>query len=378
MIIGPLLICSCLTLSISVFASGTGASPTTVNGTQGQSVSLPPGIPVRPDIADVDWNRVSTRNTIVKYSKRNVTYFGTKEYKRRITLHLGNFSLEIHDLRREDSGDYEVIFTTGSGAENNSTVRLEVYEPVAGANITVQNNTGDCNFTLTCLVTSGDNTSFRWLRGGAAVVNDRTYHLWGQGETLEIHHTPESEDVVYRCEARNPVSMDTAQIRLREICKPHTPDSSDVSTSSVDQTDSSDVSTSSVDQTDSSTASTSSSGLTGSVSSRLPLVIGLSVLGALLISSLIVFLLVTWRRRAAGKETSSGTEDPAAENTVYADIQWNAKRRTGQQPPKGNVRFAGPEVHPETPHTEYAAVMFRARPPPGSAGEGARRQRPAV
>ncbi|XP_072887054.1 SLAM family member 5-like isoform X3 [Hemitrygon akajei] len=348
MITGPLLICSCLTLSISVFASGTGASPTTVNGTQGRSVSLPSGIPDRPDIAEVDWNRVSPRTTIVKYSKGSVTYFGTEEYKQRITLHPGNFSLEIRDLQRNDSGDYEVIFAAGSGAENKSTVRLEVYEPVSGANITVQNNSGDCNFTLTCSVTSGDNTSFRWLRGGEAVVNDITLNLWGHGETLEIHHTPESEDVVYRCEARNPVSVDTAQIRLREICKPHTPDSS--------------------------TASTSSSSLTGSVS----LVTGLSVLGALLISSLIVLLLVTWRRRAAGKETSSGTEDPAAENIVYADIRWNAKSRTGQQPPKGNVRFAGPEVHPETPHTEYAAVMFRARPPPASAGEGARRQRPAV
>ncbi|XP_059806616.1 uncharacterized protein LOC132381253 [Hypanus sabinus] len=255
MIIGPLLICSCLTLSISVFASGTGASPTTVNGTRGRSVSLSPGIPVEQNVTEVEWNRVSPRTQIVKYSKGSVTSFGT-EYKQRITLHPGDFSLEIHDLRREDSGDYEVMFTKDSGAENKSTVRLEVY--------------------------------------------------------------------------------------------------------------------------DSSTASTSSSGLTGSVSSRLPLVIGLSVLGALLISSLIVLLLVTWRRRAAGKETSSGTEDPAAENTVYADIQWNAKRRTGQQPPKGNVRFAGPEVHPETPHTEYAAVMFHARPPPGSAGEGARRQRPAV
>ncbi|XP_072887053.1 SLAM family member 9-like isoform X2 [Hemitrygon akajei] len=361
MITGPLLICSCLTLSISVFASGTGASPTTVNGTQGRSVSLPSGIPDRPDIAEVDWNRVSPRTTIVKYSKGSVTYFGTEEYKQRITLHPGNFSLEIRDLQRNDSGDYEVIFAAGSGAENKSTVRLEVYEPVSGANITVQNNSGDCNFTLTCSVTSGDNTSFRWLRGGEAVVNDITLNLWGHGETLEIHHTPESEDVVYRCEARNPVSVDTAQIRLREICKPHTPDSPGVSTSSVDQTDSS-------------TASTSSSSLTGSVS----LVTGLSVLGALLISSLIVLLLVTWRRRAAGKETSSGTEDPAAENIVYADIRWNAKSRTGQQPPKGNVRFAGPEVHPETPHTEYAAVMFRARPPPASAGEGARRQRPAV
>ncbi|XP_072886340.1 T-lymphocyte surface antigen Ly-9-like isoform X2 [Hemitrygon akajei] len=117
---------SCFWLTLSIIIPGTGASPTTVNGTRGQSVSLPSGIPDRPDIAEVEWNRVSPRTKIVKYSKGSVTYFGT-EYKQRITLHPGSFSLEIRDLQRNDSGDYEVIFAAGSGAENKSTVRLEVY-----------------------------------------------------------------------------------------------------------------------------------------------------------------------------------------------------------------------------------------------------------
>ncbi|XP_059805909.1 SLAM family member 5-like isoform X2 [Hypanus sabinus] len=210
---------SCFWLTLSIIIPGTGASPTTVNGARGRSVSLSPGIPVRPDIADVDWYQVSTRIMIVKYSKRSVTYFGTEEYKRRITLHLGDFSLEIRDLRREDSGDYEVMLTKDSGAENKSTVRLEVYELVSGTNITVLKFTGTCELTLTCSVTSGDNTSFRWLRGGEAVVNDTTHHLWGHGETLKIHHTTESGAVVYKCEARNLVSVNTAQIRLEDVCK---------------------------------------------------------------------------------------------------------------------------------------------------------------
>ncbi|XP_072886339.1 SLAM family member 9-like isoform X1 [Hemitrygon akajei] len=209
---------SCFWLTLSIIIPGTGASPTTVNGTRGQSVSLPSGIPDRPDIAEVEWNRVSPRTKIVKYSKGSVTYFGT-EYKQRITLHPGSFSLEIRDLQRNDSGDYEVIFAAGSGAENKSTVRLEVYEPVSGTNITVLKFTGTCELTLTCSVTSGDNTSFRWWRGGEAVVNNTTHHLWGHGETLKVHHTTESGAVVYRCEARNPISVDTAQIWLGDVCK---------------------------------------------------------------------------------------------------------------------------------------------------------------
>ncbi|XP_062922451.1 SLAM family member 5-like isoform X2 [Mobula hypostoma] len=212
----------CFWLTLSIINSGTGAPPTTVNGTRGHSVSLPPGIPVGPDDAEVWWNRVSPRIMIVKYWKGNVSYFGPEEYKRRITFHPGDFSLEIHDLRREDSGDYEVMFAAAvSGAENKTTMRLEVYdpEPVSGTHITVQNITGTCELTLTCSVTSGDHTSFRWWRGREAVVNDRTHHLWGHGETLKVHHSAEREAVVYRCEARNSVSVDTAQIQLGDFCK---------------------------------------------------------------------------------------------------------------------------------------------------------------
>ncbi|XP_072133952.1 SLAM family member 5-like isoform X2 [Mobula birostris] len=213
---------SCFWLTLSIINPGTGASPTTVNGTRGHSVSLPSGIPVGLDVADVVWRWVSPRNMIVKYSKGNVSYFGPDEYKRRRTFHRGNFSLEIHDLRREDSGDYEVMFAAAvSGAESITTVRLEVYdpEPVSETHITVQNITGTCELTLTCSVTSGDHTSFRWWRGREAVVNDRTHHLWGHGETLKVHRTAESEAVVYRCEARNTISVDTAQIRLGDFCK---------------------------------------------------------------------------------------------------------------------------------------------------------------
>ncbi|XP_051891081.1 uncharacterized protein LOC127581059 [Pristis pectinata] len=107
-------------------SAGTGAPPPTVNGALGHSVSLPPGIPVGPDVREVEWRRTSPRTRIVKSSNGTIEYFGSEEYKRRVTLHPGNFSLEIRDLRREDAGEYEVTVTTGSGAENNMTVRLEV------------------------------------------------------------------------------------------------------------------------------------------------------------------------------------------------------------------------------------------------------------
>ncbi|XP_051890845.1 neural cell adhesion molecule 2-like isoform X4 [Pristis pectinata] len=226
-------------LSASLFTScvaGTGAPPPTVNGARGHSVSFPPGIPVGPDVAEVEWSRTSPRTRIVKYSKGHIEYFGSEEYKRQVTLHPGDFSLEIRDLRREDAGEYEVNVAASSGAETLGTVRLEVYEPVSGTHITVQNITGTCNLTLTCSLTSGDPTSFRWWRGREAVGNDTTHHLWEHGETVEIHHTAEVEDVVYRCEARNPVSEGTAQIRLWDVCKLHTPAATEIPSHTVNGT----------------------------------------------------------------------------------------------------------------------------------------------
>ncbi|XP_072133767.1 CD48 antigen-like [Mobula birostris] len=251
--------------------AGTGAPPTTVTGAQGHSVSLPSGIPVRPD-GEVHWIRVSPRNMIVRYSNGNISYFSKEHYKNRITFHPGNAGLEIHDLRREDSGDYEVICTAASsGNEYKTTVRLEVYEPVSGANITVQNITGTCNLTLTCSVTSGNPTRFSWKR--EVTGDNSSHHIWKDGKMMQVDCTAEMEDVVYRCEARNPISEDTAQVRLGDICN-----------------------------LDTRPPNTTAAG------DAVTLVIVLSVVETLLIFALTVILTVTRRRRPEGREVTSGTE----------------------------------------------------------------------
>ncbi|XP_059818458.1 SLAM family member 5-like [Hypanus sabinus] len=196
----------------------TGASPAIVNGVLGHSVSLFPSIPVRQDVDEVVWKRSSPSTKIARYLEELIKYFNTI-YNNRITLHSRNFSLEIHDLRKEDAAEYEVIVTAGdSGDERRERIQLKVYELVSGANITVQTN-GIYNLTLTCTVTSGDHTSFTWWRNGEALVNDSTRHIRVLGNTLEVHHTAEVEDAVYKCEARNLISNEMAEIKLRDMCK---------------------------------------------------------------------------------------------------------------------------------------------------------------
>ncbi|XP_072135118.1 CD48 antigen-like isoform X2 [Mobula birostris] len=300
------LLTSCwLTLCASL--SGTGAPPTTVTGTQGHSVSLPFGRPVSSD-DEVYWIRVSPRNMIVKYLNGNISYFSNEQYKNRITYHPGNAGLEIHNLRREDSGDYEVICTAASsGNEYKTTVRLEVYEPVSGANITVQNITGTCNLTLTCSVTSGNPSRFSWKR--EVTGDNSSHHIWKDGKTMQVDCTAEMEDVVYRCEARNSISEDTAQVRLGDVCNLDTcPPKTTAALDSV------------------------------------MLMTVLSAVGTLLIFVVTVILTVTRRRRPEGREVTSGTEDQAETGIIYTNLQRMQKNRSVWQPPKGNDRFVGPEV----------------------------------
>ncbi|XP_059818881.1 SLAM family member 5-like [Hypanus sabinus] len=202
----------------AIFLARTGASPAIVNGVLGHSVSLFPSIPVRQDMDEVVWRRSSTSTKIARYLERLIKYFNTT-YNNRITLHSGNFSLEIHDLRKEDADEYEVIVAAGdSGDERRERIQLKVYELVSGAHIRVQ-TTGICNFTLTCTMTSGDPTSFMWWWEGETSVHDSTRHIRVLGNTLEVHHTAEVKDTVYNCEARNPISNGKAEIQLRDICK---------------------------------------------------------------------------------------------------------------------------------------------------------------
>ncbi|XP_062917563.1 uncharacterized protein LOC134353489 [Mobula hypostoma] len=208
---------------------GTQAFSPTVKGARGKSVLLYPGISVGSDVYEIVWKLTSLSSRIVQYIKENTEIFMAK-YERRITLHPGNFSLEIHDVWRADAGDYEVTVTTGSGAESKRIVRLEVYEPVSGANIKFQCIPGISDVTLTCSVTSGDSPTFRWWREEAAVGDNSNYRAWKHGETVEVHYTAEVKDVVYMCEAWNDVSKDKAWISLQDVCKRDTPLPTEMST----------------------------------------------------------------------------------------------------------------------------------------------------
>ncbi|XP_060679511.1 SLAM family member 5-like [Hemiscyllium ocellatum] len=294
-----------------------------VDGSLGQSVSLPMVIHNRSMGNEIVWIQSSPRIKIARYIDGHVKYFGSEEYKKRIHLHPENFSLQINDLQREDAGNYEVIVTPDSGKEISERVRLAVYEPVTGAAIHVGNAARwNCNVTLRCSVTTGSNVSYTWWTGPEIPGKDSAHRLSGDGESLQVLFTGETNDSVVRCEARNPVSHRTAQIILRDVCHGNVPELST----------------------------------------------GLSYLPLLLVIVLLVVALCLvwfWMKRAALRKTCLCCEASKKQQemqdmdntfTVSSQVQPIPRQERNHLPPEGNETNVMRHETDELPMTVYATI----------------------
>ncbi|XP_078087452.1 SLAM family member 8-like [Mustelus asterias] len=327
---------SLFSLSISVFCFvQSQAARLPVNGSLGQSVYLSLENPHGLKIDEVFWKRSSPKPRIARYMKNHVQYFGAEDYKKRIKLHPGNFSLQINDLQRADTGDYEVIVTGNSEVENTERVKLDVYEPVTGTKISYQ-ITENCNITLSCSVNTGDNTSFSWWMGQETLRNDSIHHLSENGQELQLHFAAQIEDNVYKCEARNPVSEGTAHIKLRDVCNVTKPE-------------------------------TDSSGsfpyeITGYVA--VPIII-----------ILLIFCYCSWKNKAAlrkncciheGSNKSGSVQDPTGpeSQTIYACVQAGKSHGEQRPSPEGNEMVPKQSECLEMPLTVYDTIRNPGVPEP--------------
>ncbi|XP_072356609.1 SLAM family member 5-like [Scyliorhinus torazame] len=299
-----------------------------VNGSLGQTASLSPEIPHGKLDIEVVWRRSSPKLQIARYIKKHVDYYGSEDYKKRIKLHPGNFSLQISDLQREDAGGYEVLFvTTDSGEETRESFQLDVYEPVTGTEIS-REITDNCTVTLTCSVNTGDHISFRWWRGQTALINNSSHHLSTNGQELQFHVTEDTNGTVYMCEARNPVSEGTAQFNVGADCS----------------------------------ARRNESG----TSQNKPLLYILLVLALVVALSSI---LIIWRITDAKKkrrltlgvsnEPGNGQNCICESQTVYAFVQPVKKHQERRPPPEGNEMVP---KETETPFTVYDTVKNPGAP----------------
>ncbi|XP_043919763.1 uncharacterized protein LOC122795580 [Protopterus annectens] len=148
-------------------------------------------------------------------SKDIVDYhIGTSEaeipvaYENRVIFSLHNFSLQLLNLTKNDSGQY--IFKVDM-SKVNRVIHLQVTDPLLGASVLKQSAAGDCTLMLYCKI-NGEASNITWKKNGdhlpeadMFVINKTTLIINGTGSALSGNYT---------CIAQNPINTVKADFAL--------------------------------------------------------------------------------------------------------------------------------------------------------------------
>ncbi|XP_048476785.1 SLAM family member 8-like [Rhincodon typus] len=191
-----------------------------VNGTVGHSAWLLVEIDPIPKDAEITWKfNVKPRSTSIArfdISQNNLKIFPHTEFEGRITLHQ-NLTLQINNLRITDGGTYTVSVTAGQ--DYTGEISLQVYEPVSVPTVElIQNVTAErCNVTVLCSVSSGSHINYTWTWLGSNRTDGPVEHVSGNPGELEVS-VGRSHSIHYRCTVWNPVSKESAELRIETPC----------------------------------------------------------------------------------------------------------------------------------------------------------------
>ncbi|XP_071971052.1 uncharacterized protein [Engystomops pustulosus] len=120
-------------------------------------------------------------------------------------------SVVIQRLQKDDERDLELTAENGNG-EHLCRIQLRAYEEISNLTVSVtedaQNNT--CRVTMRCLVQTGENVTFSWMKDG----EDLSHH----SSTLQISISSYNANSTYRCTARNPISQESSEHTLFSAC----------------------------------------------------------------------------------------------------------------------------------------------------------------
>ncbi|XP_060678272.1 SLAM family member 9-like [Hemiscyllium ocellatum] len=138
-------------------------------------------------------------------------------FRGRVLLHPGNFTVELRTVQQSDEGMYQVRFQTEWKILHQEGFRLRVYEAISQPFITTTNVSinGSCAVTLTCVVQKGSHVNFTWHQQEAAVGRQPVFH---HGERLDVNLS-ENMTLKYTCVVHNPVSVHNVTIQLHNSCQ---------------------------------------------------------------------------------------------------------------------------------------------------------------
>ncbi|XP_062905754.1 signaling lymphocytic activation molecule-like [Mobula hypostoma] len=209
----------CLSVLVLAETDGNPTALRVVNGTLGQSVTLPGYVPgENTSVITWDYTNLSNQKTFPLCEKyKNSPTDCTRE---RITLNLKDNSLEIQNLTDSDEGLYEIYARTNKGVHKEMT-ELRIYESISAPVISISKLISHevCNISLHCLVERGTEPVYTWWTGDDDITANESHVLIDGGRSLELSVRLSDNNTVYNCTVRNPVSEATMSVDLRNLCQ---------------------------------------------------------------------------------------------------------------------------------------------------------------
>ncbi|XP_072526823.1 CD48 antigen-like [Salminus brasiliensis] len=144
------------------------------------------------------------------------TEYNRDRFRDRLQLDRSSGSLTIRNISREDSGVYTLQIIRGSFSV--WSFRIKVYAPVS--TLVIRNQTSNESCSPVCSVENGEDVTLSWYeekeRISSISRSDSSEHLH-----LSLNRTFPNI-YTYTCESANPVSHETAQLNIAELCNINT------------------------------------------------------------------------------------------------------------------------------------------------------------
>ncbi|XP_065276233.1 SLAM family member 6-like [Emys orbicularis] len=293
----------------------------------GDSVTFPLGSPAE-EVTAATWT-VNTTRSIVTVAAGNPPHVIVLDpsYKGRLRVP-ENYSLQITNLRMEDTGTYRAQITTATDIIPRPFL-LRVYKPVLEPTVLCDSVTcvsETCSYNLSCTVRDGgEHVTYSWTHTAVgAVVPDESI--------LHISRSPRDAHLNVTCTAQNPASNSSTTASGKDLCAAPT--------------------TTTTTEKPLVSQSASTAGI------AVPIVI--VIVGLLIIA---LCLVRTHKRKRDSQKYTPGpagsAEADAEKNTVYAQVGNLPLPHSRTRTPK-----ASPETKKNETKTIYSKVHYPNQSPP--------------